>query len=55
MDGKRTLFELCDGGPFSAGLNARVLYAFNCLGLIRKEKDAPAKIRVQVPTTNTVG
>ena len=55
VDGKRTLFELCDGGPFSAGLNARVLYAFNCLGLIRKEKDTPAKIRVQVPSTNTVG
>ena len=51
-DGRRTLFELCDQGPFSAGLNARVLYAFSCLGLIKKEKDAPAGIRVQVPSTD---
>jgi hypothetical protein len=51
-DGKHTLFELCDKGPFSAGLNARALYAFHCLGLIHKEKDAPAKIKVQVPSTN---
>ena len=55
VDGKRTLFELCDGGPFSPGLNARVLYAFHCLGLIHKEKDAPAKIRVHVPATNNPG
>ena len=53
VDGKRTLFELCDTGPFSAGLNARVLYALHCLGLIRKEKDAPAKIKVQVPSTTS--
>jgi len=52
VDSKRTLFELCDNGPFSAGLNARVLYAFHCLGLIRKEKETPAKIRVQVASTN---
>ena len=51
VDGRRTLFELCDQGPFSAGLNARVLYAFNCLGLIKKEKDAPSGIRVQVAST----
>jgi hypothetical protein len=55
VDGKCTLFELCDRGPFSAGLNARVLYAFHCLGLARKEKDVPAKIRVQVPSTGGSG
>lgn len=52
VDGKRTLFELCDQGPFSAGLNARILYAFHCLGLIRKEKDSGSAIRVQVPSTD---
>lgn len=54
VDGHRTLFELCDRGPFSAGLNARVLYAFSCLGLIKKEKEAPAGIRVQVPSTEPI-
>ena len=34
-----------------AGLNARVLYAYSCLGLIRKEKDSASGIRVQVPST----
>ena len=50
VDGKRTFFELCDQGPFSAGLNARVLYAFQCLGLVRKEKESTSVIRVQVPS-----
>ncbi len=51
VDGRRSLFDLCDKGPFSAGLNARVLYAYSCLGLIRKEKDSSIGIRVQVPST----
>jgi len=51
VDGRRTLFELCEQGPFSAGLNARVLYAFHCMGLTRREKDAPSGIRVHVPST----
>jgi hypothetical protein len=50
VDGRRTLFELCEKGPFSAGLNARVLYALQCLGLIHKEKDSSTAIRVQVPS-----
>ncbi len=54
VDGRRSLFDLCDQGPFSAGLNARVLYAFNCLGLIHKGKDTPSGIRVQVPSTEQV-
>lgn len=52
LDGRRTLFELCDQGPFSAGLNARVLYAFQCLGLIQKERDAASGIRVQVASSD---
>lgn len=50
VDGRRALVEICEKGPFSAGLNARVLYAFQCLGLIHKEKDATSAIRVQVPS-----
>lgn len=48
VDGRHTLLELFENGPFSASLNARVLYALQCLGLIRKEKDASTGIRVQV-------
>ncbi|HVN76499.1 MAG TPA: DUF4388 domain-containing protein [Thermoanaerobaculaceae bacterium] len=51
VNGRRTLFELCDQGPFSAGLNARVLYAFSCLGMIKKDKDSATAIRVQVAST----
>jgi len=51
VDGKRTLFELCEQGPFSAGLNARILYAYNTLGLIKK-RDTGAAIKVQVPSTS---
>ena len=50
-DGTRTLFELCEQGPFAPGLNARVLYAFHTLGLIVR-KDGSGSIRVQVPSTN---
>ncbi len=52
VDGKRTLFELCEQGPFSAALNARVLYAFFCLGLVRKERDGTAPIKVQVSSAS---
>jgi hypothetical protein len=53
VDGRRTLFELCEQGPLAPGLNARILYGLQCLGLIRREKDAPSGIRVQVPSTTT--
>lgn len=36
VDGKRTLYELCTTGPMSAADNARLLYAYSVLGLIRK-------------------
>jgi hypothetical protein len=54
-DGKRTLFELCEQGPYTAGLNARILYAFHCLGLVHREKEATAPIKVHVPSTNPGG
>lgn len=37
IDGKATLFELCEKGPMTPGLNARVLYAFTELGLVNRE------------------
>lgn len=50
-DGTRTLFELCEQGPFSPGLNARILYAFHTLGLLTR-KEGSGSIRVQINSTN---
>jgi hypothetical protein len=45
VDGKRTLYELCTGGPVSAADAARLLYAFSVLGMIRKSGMAEASER----------
>jgi hypothetical protein len=45
VDGRRTLYEICDQGPLSAADNAKLLYAFQVLRLIRKasvEENVPA-------------
>lgn len=36
IDGRKTLYDLCENGPLGAGLNARVLYAFLELGLVER-------------------
>ena len=36
VDGRRTLYEICDQGPLSAADNAKLLYAFQVLRLIRR-------------------
>lgn len=35
VDTKRSLYDLCTNGPLSAADNARLLYAFSVLGLVR--------------------
>lgn len=50
VDGRKTFYELCEQGPFAPGLNARVLYAFHCLGLIQKAREQ-AGIKVQVSSS----
>lgn len=35
VDGKRTLYDICSQGPYSAAENGKVLYAFQVLRLIR--------------------
>jgi Domain of unknown function (DUF4388) len=35
VDGKRTLFEICTQGPHSAAENAKLLYAFQIIQLVR--------------------
>jgi hypothetical protein len=48
VDGKRTLFQLCEKGPLGAGQNARVLYALAVLGLIERESTGGGGIKIQV-------
>lgn len=48
VDGRKSLYELCEQGPFAPGLNARVLYAFHCLGLVQRRSDSTGAIKVQV-------
>lgn len=50
VDGRKTLYELCEQGPFPPGLNARVLYAFYCLGLVKKGAEHSGVVKVQVST-----
>ncbi len=48
VDGRKTLFELCEEGPFSAGINARILFAFSALRLVEAEKRPSSGVRIQV-------
>jgi hypothetical protein len=36
VDGRRSLYEICVGGPLSASENGKILYAFQVLQLIRR-------------------
>ena len=45
VDGKRSLFDVCTQGPHSAADNAKVLYAFQILQLIRAASAAPPEPR----------
>jgi len=44
VDGKKTLYELCTQGPLSAADNARMLYAFFVLGLLRRSETQPDRV-----------
>ncbi len=48
VNGRRTLYELCEEGPASAGANARVLYAFAELQMLVVDAAANGKILIQV-------
>jgi hypothetical protein len=41
VDGRTALRPLCGKGPGEAGENARILYAFFCLGLLQKSASVP--------------
>ncbi len=48
VDGKKTLYELCEKGPASAGANARVLYALAELNMLTVDPSSSGKILIQV-------
>jgi hypothetical protein len=48
IDGKRTLYELCEAGPLNPGANARVLYALAELQLITVDPSSSGKLLIQV-------
>lgn len=49
VDGRKNLYQLCEEGPLSPGINARVLYALSELGVVgRAEEPRSGHIRIQV-------
>ena len=47
IDGRTTLFDLCEKGPVNPGVSARILYAFMYLQLVEKMEGGSA-IKIQV-------
>jgi hypothetical protein len=57
VDGRRTLYEICVGGPLSASENGKILYAFQVLQLIRKLAAGPPSgnsVQSQLDTTGAI-
>lgn len=51
VDGRKSLFDVCNAGPFSVSENARLLYAFHVLRLLeRVEGDAAGAVRIRLST-----
>ncbi len=48
VDGRTTLFDLCERGPMSPGVNARLMYAFLNLCLVERVGSPPSGIKIQV-------
>jgi hypothetical protein len=49
VDGRKTLFELCEEGPLSPGINARVVYGLKELGVVgRGEAERSGGIKIQL-------
>ena len=48
VDGRSTLFDLCEKGPLNPGVNARMMYAFMFLQLVTREEVSSSGIKIQV-------
>ena len=46
VDGKRTLYELCQAGPLNPGINARILYAAKVLRMVATD-DSAERVRAR--------
>lgn len=53
VDGRTTLFDLCEKGPLNPGVNARVMYAFMFLQLVARKEVGTSGIRIQVRGSDT--
>jgi two-component system, OmpR family, response regulator len=56
VDGRRTLYEVCTEGPFSAADNAKLMYAFHVLCLIGRsdvDEDHPPGVAAEAANGNT--
>jgi len=52
VDGRRSLYEVCDEGPFLMAENARLLYAFRVLQLIEPLPDeASGAVKIRYPSS----
>jgi hypothetical protein len=50
VNGKRSFFELCNGGPWSPAENAKLLYSFLVLQLIRRSGAEQGGLRIRLRT-----
>jgi hypothetical protein len=44
IDGRRTLYQVCTEGPMSPAENAKLVYAFHVLRLVRRQESAAATL-----------
>lgn len=51
VDGRRSLYDVCTRGPFSPAENARLIYAYHVLRLIRRRvADRPGVVKLRLRT-----
>ena len=55
VDARRSLYELCSNGPRSASDNAKILYAFQVLHLVRQRQSSEERARPVKIQLNTTG
>jgi hypothetical protein len=54
FDGRRTLYDVCTTGPYSPAENARLVYAFHVLRLIRRRNaDRPGVVKIRFRSDQT--
>ena len=53
VDGKRNLYDLCSQGPKAPAENAKLLYAFRVLHLVRRQQESrqTGPVKIQIKTT----